>query len=355
MLAISLQMRAPLALTAQVKSSHNCTAILGLSGAGKTSFLRAIAGLEKHTGSIVINGKEIQQLPTHQRPIAMVQQTPMLIPHWNLQQHIKQVRHYSLSKQLNPERLLKQLDLSAFINSYPTQLSGGQQQRVALLLALLREPQLLILDEAFSGIDESSKQKLFPVLRKTLHTLNAQSLLVSHQLRDCAALAEQAWVLEKNTSGVSEINWQGDIKQGLRYYQGNDNHFCVLDSQFSHFDELAQLNCYNVGGQKIYGFSNALHQHETQTSSNDKPHTRLAIYADDIGLSLTPLENSSFVNCIKVEVSQLLAAQSGWLVECLLGGQHVQAHISQKSLNSLKITVGQTIYFIAKAGAIHRL
>lgn len=351
MLELKLRLKAPLRLDIASKTSARITALLGHSGSGKTSLLRAIAGLDRSNGEIVLNNKNVSADACHQRPIAMVQQPPRLFDHWSVAQHIVQVRKRALSHQLDSQQLICDLGVTALLTSHPQQLSGGQRQRVALLLALLREPSLLLLDEALSALDEKAKRDLFSPLKQALATIDAQAILVSHQLRDCAALADYCWVLEAaKDDAPAHINFHGDIGAGLKHYAGELHCAALLQAEFLDYDTASDLSRFQLSG----GNKNRPPQlfARGQHINNSSAITRLSLSADDIGISLEPLLQSSFANCIAVTVTTIKKDNYGALITCDLAQQEVFIHITEGSLERLGIVTGQQVYAIFKAGAV---
>ncbi len=342
MLDLRLNITQPTNLNVSAQTSARVTAILGTSASGKTSLLRIIAGLNKSAqGQILWRDRSISNLAPHQRPFAMVQQEPALFPHWNLQQHIDQVRRHALGSSLNARQLTQAFGLNEQLNKLPQELSGGQQQRAALLLALLREPQLLLLDEPFSALDHSAKQQLFPVLLQTLKTLNAQALLISHQLRDCAALADRAWRLENKTIEHTEA-----IGAALRRYQGNVHLHSLLDATFVENQSDSRLAHFKVGQQSLFAFN------DNTSSLSPGDNVRLAIYADDIGISLSKPTDSSFVNILEARITQVRPSEHGHWVHCALSAQDVVVEVSQRSQEKLFLSPKKSVHLLAKAGAI---
>ena len=139
--------------------------LLGPSGCGKTTTLRIIAGLERpDKGTIKIKGKDITEVPSHKRNLAIVFQRWALFPHKNIYNNIA----FGLKMRKTPkekikskvENILEIIGLPGFENRYPRQLSGGQQQRVALARALVINPTILLLDEPLSNLDLNMRRKM---------------------------------------------------------------------------------------------------------------------------------------------------------------------------------------------------
>ncbi len=147
--------------------------LLGSSGCGKSTLLRAIAGFEPlWDGSIHMNGDLVSSpqtlLAPEKRRVGMVFQDLALFPHLSVTENIS----FGLKDWNKRERaarvkeLLELIGLPDMSNRYPHALSGGQQQRVALARALAPRPQLLLMDEPFSGLDAAMREQLVPEVRQ---------------------------------------------------------------------------------------------------------------------------------------------------------------------------------------------
>lgn len=175
--------------------------LLGPSGSGKSSLLRAIAGFEHPTqGSIRLGERDLvqgkQSLPPHQRGIGMVFQDYALFPHLTLIENIG----FGVVKAERAARcahLIELLELQGLEHRYPHELSGGQQQRVALARALAPRPALILLDEPFSNLDVTLRVSLSRQVRDWLNNENMTALLVTHDQNEAFAMADQIGVLNQ--------------------------------------------------------------------------------------------------------------------------------------------------------------
>ena len=134
--------------------------VLGASGCGKSTFLKAIAGiLHLEKGNIFVDGKRIDNVPAHKRNIVLVFQDIRLFPHMTVAENIgfalKIKKVPGEVRNAKVKSLLQQIKMDGLENRKINQLSGGQQQRVALARALAAEPEILMLDEPFSSLDEN--------------------------------------------------------------------------------------------------------------------------------------------------------------------------------------------------------
>ncbi len=176
--------------------------LLGPSGCGKTSLLRAIAGFEPLAkGEILLHGRCVsrpgQTLAPEKRRVGMVFQDFALYPHLNIGDNIAfGLRGQSqLQRRERVKFLLALVGLSGSQKKYPHQLSGGQQQRVALVRAMAPQPDILLLDEPFSGLDVELREQLAREVRDILKREEVTAILVTHDQLEAFALADVIGVL----------------------------------------------------------------------------------------------------------------------------------------------------------------
>ena len=172
---------------------------LGESGSGKTTFLKCIAGLEKiNSGSISLNSKYLNNkdvfIKPQSRKIGFVFQDYPLFPHLNLEENIT----FNLENKYHSklEYILKLTGLQFLVDRYPHELSGGEQQRACIARALIREPELLLLDEPFSNLDsaikESVKEEIFKIVKET----NTTTILVTHDINDAMNISDKILIFK---------------------------------------------------------------------------------------------------------------------------------------------------------------
>ncbi len=204
-LHVRLQQSEPIPLNVDFTCDKNeIFVIVGPSGSGKTTILRSICGLYHATsGKISCNGQDWidteknLSIPVQQRRIGMMFQHYALFPHLTAQQNIiLAYGHIEKSKRATRAReLLSLVNMQGLEARYPHELSGGQQQRVALARALAREPNVLLLDEPFSSVDQQTRRKLLRELVRIRHQFNMPIILVTHDLDEARMLADKMCVI----------------------------------------------------------------------------------------------------------------------------------------------------------------
>ncbi len=182
-----------LALALEVEGT---VALVGPSGAGKTSVLRAVAGLTRpEQGRIAFDGTAWFDsdtgvfLPSEHRSVGLVFQEYALFPHMSVRQNI------AYGGKARADEFLERFRITRLANARPTELSGGERQRVALARALAREPEVLLLDEPMSALDANTRTAVRAELQELLRELALPTLLVTHDYEDAASLADKVGVV----------------------------------------------------------------------------------------------------------------------------------------------------------------
>jgi molybdate transport system ATP-binding protein len=184
-------------------------ALVGPSGSGKSSLLRCIAGLlTPREGRIVCAGETWLDttrgidVPTPRRRIGLVFQSYALFPHLTAIENVMEgLGHLPAGeRRRRAHALLRLVHLAGLEDRRPRQLSGGQQQRVAVARALARDPHVLLLDEPFSAVDRSTREKLYGELAELRRQLHMPVILVTHDLDEATLLADRLCILSRGAT-----------------------------------------------------------------------------------------------------------------------------------------------------------
>jgi thiamine transport system ATP-binding protein len=172
-------------------------ALLGPSGSGKSSLLRAIAGLEPCTGEIAFDGESVMRMPPHKRRFALMFQDGQLFPHLDVAGNVG----YALRIAGRPStervaELLELVGLAGFERRRVTDLSGGEQQRVALARSLAASPRLVLLDEPLSSLDRELRERLAGELHDILRAAGVTAILVTHDHDEAGVIADRIGILD---------------------------------------------------------------------------------------------------------------------------------------------------------------
>ena len=178
--------------------------LLGPSGCGKTTLLRIAAGIEKpDSGRLLFDGQEMagpsRFVPPEKRNIGLMFQDFALFPHLSILENVA----FGL-KNLPPEEArtiarhaLQRVGLAHYAANYPHHLSGGEQQRVALARALVPRPQVMLMDEPFSGLDQRLRESVRAETLTLLRETRASCLLVTHDPIEAMGLADRIFLMRK--------------------------------------------------------------------------------------------------------------------------------------------------------------
>ena len=172
---------------------------IGESGSGKTTLLKCIAGLEKiNDGQIILNSLVLNDdrvfIKPQKRKIGFIFQDYPLFPHLSLIDNIT----FNLDKSFfkNLPYMLNLTGLENLVSRYPHQLSGGEQQRACIARSLIREPDLLLMDEPFSNLDSSIKGSMIDEIYKILKQTKTTTILVTHDINDSLNISDRILVFK---------------------------------------------------------------------------------------------------------------------------------------------------------------
>ncbi len=173
------------------------TCLLGPSGCGKSTTLRIAAGVDQQTtGSVLIDGHvvsdDMSHMPPEARRIGLMFQDFALFPHLDVERNVGfGLQGSRANKKARVKDLLHKVELDGYGHKYPHQLSGGEQQRVALARALAPNPQVLLMDEPFSGLDDRLRDDVRDATLEILKAENTAVLLVTHEPEEAMRMADR--------------------------------------------------------------------------------------------------------------------------------------------------------------------
>jgi multiple sugar transport system ATP-binding protein len=174
--------------------------LLGPSGCGKTTLLRMIAGFEQpDSGAIWIDGRDVTDVPPRRRGLAMVFQSYALFPHLKVFDNIAfGLRMHSKPKEEVRSRVSQAaalMEISPFLDRYPTQLSGGQRQRVAVARALAMDASVILMDEPLSNLDALLRLNMRAELKRLLQQVSATTVYVTHDQVEALSMGDRTAVM----------------------------------------------------------------------------------------------------------------------------------------------------------------
>ena len=186
-----------------IKNEGDVICLLGPSGIGKTTILRTIAGLEKiDNGSIELNNKILSSKTTNVEPenrnISLAFQDNSLFPHYTVEKNIllgAERNKEKKDKKIGLKEIVDLLDIFHILNKYPHQISAGEAQRASLARSLITQPDLLLLDEPLSNVDQSFKEEIQVRLKKILNKLKNTTIIVTHDSYEAFYLGSKCGII----------------------------------------------------------------------------------------------------------------------------------------------------------------
>ena len=209
------------------------TTLLGPSGCGKTTVLRIIAGLEQPTaGDIFIKGQRVNDTPIHKRNLGMIFQNYALFPHKTIFDNVAfGLKYRNVSKEDIKAKVKQALDivrLPGVEQRMPSQLSGGQQQRIALARAIVIEPDVLLMDEPLSALDENLREEMRVEVSNLQEMLGITSIFVTHDQREALTMSDSIVVMQdgrKQQEGRPEEVYDTPGSHFVADFIGHSNFF----------------------------------------------------------------------------------------------------------------------------------
>ena len=186
-----------------IQNEGDIICLLGPSGIGKTTILRTIAGLEKiDEGSIslknqILSSKKINIEPEN-RNVSLSFQDNSLFPHYTVEKNIllgAEKNKDIIKKKIKFNEVVDLLNISTFLNKYPHQISAGEAQRASLARSLITQPDLLLLDEPLSNVDQSFKEEIQVNLKKILNSLKITTIVVTHDSYEAFYLGSKCGII----------------------------------------------------------------------------------------------------------------------------------------------------------------
>ena len=334
--------------------ARGVSALFGVSGCGKTTVLRALAGLERAAGRVVLDGETWQDdargryVATHRRALGYVIQESALFPHLDVRRNLEfgRRRAGAAARAAALDEVVDLLGLGALLARRPETLSGGERQRVAIARALATRPRLLLLDEPLASLDAARKAEVLPYLER-LHAAAALPIVyVSHALDEVARLAHHMVLLEAGrvvaAGALAEMLARLDLPTAHGEGAG-----VVFDARVVERDTAWQLARLEVAGG---AFSLWARDHGLPLGRA----LRVRVLARDVSLALSAPSDSSIGNQLAGRVEEIAADlhPALALVRVRVGTSAVVARLTRRSAQALALAPGVPVWAQVKTVAL---
>ena len=327
------------------------TALFGPSGCGKTTLLRCIAGLERASGSLMVNEHLWQDathfVPTHQRAIGYVFQEASLFPHLSVRGNLQYgMKRASSNGNAAIDPIIDLLGIRALLDRKPDGLSGGERQRVAIARALAVDPKLLLMDEPLAALDLKRKQEILPYLDRLQATLEIPILYVTHSPDEVVRLAHHLVVMDAGSvvaSGeLADTLSQLDLPVKLGQEAG-----VVIESVVGSIESQWHLTRMDFDGGSVWIRDPGL-------ALGAK--ARVRILASDISLAREQPGKSSIQNVLQGQIDAMRDDEHPGLVlvRVKVGEAALLARVTKRAVSELALKPGDTVWTQVKSVALAR-
>ncbi|MBE7380579.1 MAG: ABC transporter ATP-binding protein [Leptolyngbya sp. SIO1E4] len=335
-------------LTLDIPAGSYCC-LLGPSGCGKTTTLRMIAGHELVTsGEVLIGDRRVTTLPPAQRNTAMMFQNYALFPHKTVWQNIEfGLRMQGVSAPQRKKQvgeILELVGLSHTASRKPDQLSGGQQQRIALARALVTRPQVLMLDEPLSALDENLRVRMRSELRKIQKQFGLTFIQVTHHVEEAFSLSDQIVVMDHGH--IDQVATPTDLfnRPASRFvakFIGDNNIFegMVVRSQpESDGFDMIELDVAGIGA--VFCRGNAVQPGQTAACSVRPDLLTVAPHGAELAAASAAQANQLSVRIVDVELTGYVT-RVGLLTEAT--GQELLYKVRTQDWTAANLQEGQLV------------
>ena len=324
--------------------------LFGPSGSGKSTTLRAIAGLLRPLeGCIVVGSRPVFDsarsvwLPPHLRRVGYMPQQYGLFPHLVVRRNVA----FGLSgwggaeAAQRVEELLTLLHIDELAERYPAQLSAGQQQRVALARALAPRPEMLLLDEPFSALDQELRRELRKELRAVTQRADIPVVVVTHDWADVLSLSDKVLVLDRGrivSEGPPLEVMERPSAEVLSRLTEVEN---VLGGQVTALDQAAGVMTCDLDGVVL---------EVPFVAMEAGSRVRVGVRAGDILLAIEPPRGLSARNVLQGRVLSL--ERRGFEMEAVVdSGRRFRVELTPRAVESLGIAPGRAVWLVIKSNS----
>lgn len=324
------------------------SAIFGVSGAGKTSLINAIAGLTRpDSGYIQLNDRVLVDterrifLPPEQRRIGYVFQDARLFPHYRVAGNLRYGMAPAMRRQF--DEIVQLLGIEHLLKRHPLTLSGGEKQRVSIGRALLTAPDLLLMDEPLASLDAPRKRELLPYLERLGREVKTPILYVSHSLEEIWRLADRVVVLDQGkvkTQGELETVW---ASSALRPWLPREEQSTILKTNVLQQHPHYPMTALSLGDQTLW-----VQKVDAPLNSAQ----RIRINAADVSLVLERPTATSIRNVLAARVAECLEVGDQVEVKLWVGGQALWAKITPWARDELGLCPDQQLFAQIKSVSI---
>ena len=331
--------------------------LLGQTGAGKTTTLRCIAGLDKpEEGSIYLDDVRVNEKTPAERDVAFVFQSHILYPHLSVYENMAFPLHPRKLSAEEIDRRVKDiaqmLHIEHLLMRKPNQLSGGETQRVGLGRAMVRRPQVFLMDEPISNLDAKLRTEMRSEIRWRQRELGTTTFYVTHDQVEAMSMADRIAVLEDGK--IQQLGTPSDIYNHpvnllVAGFIGSPNMNCIPCEISSNNGKLQLMLSGDIGENYCFTIEDS-HIAKTVSESDTKQNLVFGVHLEDVLVN-----HQSFPNAFQTKVYSVEPLGAETIVELTLGTDVSGTHTILKSRTSpnFDAEIGQYLYVSFVPERIH--
>ncbi len=308
------------------------TGIFGESGCGKTTLLRCIAGLEGGGG-----------LPVHRRNVGYVFQQPTLFPHLDVRGNLTFGERRAQTRRVDGAHVIAMLELGSLLDRRIETLSGGEAQRVAIAAALMRSPDLVLMDEPLASLDRRRKDELLPYFDRLHDELSVPVIYVSHDIEEVSRLCDHLVVLDAGKVAAAGSLFDILSRVDIPLLSGRNAGVVLWAVPVDHEDGLTRFD-FQDGDIWVPG----------EFPPRNEP-MRLRIAASDVSITRERPTQTTILNVLRSTVEEIHRVDAGRaLVRLGVGNQSLLAQVTNRSVARLRLGEGDRVFAQLKSVTVRR-
>jgi molybdate transport system ATP-binding protein len=338
------------ALRVEARLGDGITAVMGPSGAGKTSLLEALAGLRRRArgriavgDAVLLDSARGVRLPPERRRVGYVPQDAGLFPHLTARQNL---RFGARGDRHAVESAIDTLELRPLLDRYPVSLSGGEKQRVALGRALAAAPRLLLLDEPLAALDVGLRERVLPYLMRIRDAWAVPCLYVTHNAGEALALAAEVLLLRDGRieAAGAPLDVLGAARIDPRAEPGLEN---LLAGRVAAHDERGGVTRVDLAGGLTLAVPLAAARAVGETLT-------LAVRAEDVLVANVRPTGLSARNVFEARVEAVDRAGADVLLRCAVGsgGRPWLVRLTPSAVDGLGLARGVAVWLAVKSHSV---
>lgn len=306
------------------------TGVFGESGSGKTTLLRCIAGLER--------GGADDGLPVHKRNVGYVFQDPGLFPHLSVRGNIEFGARRATTHRVDSLPVIEMLGIGDLLDRKPGSLSGGEAQRVAIAAALLRSPDLVLMDEPLASLDRKRKDELLPYFDRLHEELSVPVVYVSHDIDEISRLCDHLVLLDDGKVAASGDLFDVISRVDVPVLSGRNAGVVLWATPVDHEDGLTKFD-FGDGDIWVPG--------EFPTGRDPM---RLRIAASDVSIVRERPSQTTILNVLRATIETVQSVDSATAMARLgVGNQNLLAQVTNRSVRRLGLKPGDRVFVQVKS------